>query len=213
MRATGPADQAAAVPPDEERLIQRAQADDPEAVSRLYRRHVESIYRYIHLRVGRQDLAEDLTGDVFVRALEALRTYQYRGVPFSAWLYRIAHDRVVDYYRREARREEDVMVEEPQDAERGPASTLEAGLARERLGKALRRLTPDQQMVISLKFGEDMTNVQVAELMDKTEGAVKSLQHRALASLKRLMDEEHRGKQVHATAESLIASTYHGSYE
>ena len=213
MRATGPADQAAAVPPDERRLIQRAQADDPEAVSRLYRRHVESIYRYIHLRVGRQDLAEDLTGDVFVRALEALRTYQYRGVPFSAWLYRIAHDRVVDYYRREARREEDVMVEEPQDAERGPASTLEAGLAREGLGKALRRLTSDQQMVISLKFGEDMTNVQVAELMDKTEGAVKSLQHRALASLKRLMDEEHRGKQVRTTAESLVARTYHGSYE
>lgn len=141
------------MPPDEQRLIQRAQADDPEAVSRLYRRHVESIYRYIHLRVGRQDLAEDLTGDVFVRALEALRTYEYRGVPFSAWLYRIAHDRVVDYYRREARREEDAMVEEPEDAERGPASTLEAGLVRERLGKALRRLTSDQQMVISLKFG------------------------------------------------------------
>ncbi|MFQ5946257.1 MAG: sigma-70 family RNA polymerase sigma factor [Anaerolineae bacterium] len=192
------------MPPDEQRLIQRAQADDPEAVSRLYRRHVESIYRYIHLRVGRQDLAEDLTGDVFVRALEALRTYEYRGVPFSAWLYRIAHDRVVDYYRREARREEDVLVEEPEDAERGPASTLEAGLARDRLGAALRRLTPDQQMVISLKFGEDMTNAQVAELMDKTEGAVKSLQHRALASLKRFMDEERSGESVKRAGPRLV---------
>lgn len=176
--------------PDEERLIRRAREYDAQALALLYRRHVGAIYRYIHLRVGREDLAEDLTADVFLKMLEGIESFDYRGVPFAAWLFRIAHDRVVDYFRRQAGKETVSLGERLRAPGEGPAATTEAALARERLRQALGWLTEEQQQVVVLKFGEGLTNAEVGRLMGKSEGAVKSLQHRALASLRRFLDKE-----------------------
>jgi len=175
---------------DEERLVRRAKEYDREALSQLYRRHVSAIYRYVHLRVGREDLAEDLTADVFLRMLEGIESFDYRGVPFAAWLFRIAHGRVVDYFRRQAGKETVSLSQRLGAPGEGPAATTEAALARERLRQALGRLTKEQQQVIVLKFGEGLTNAEVGRFLGKSEGAVKSLQHRALASLRRLLEKD-----------------------
>ncbi len=156
----------------------------------LYRRHVGAIYRYIHLRVGREDLAEDLTADVFLKMLEGIESFNYRGVPFAAWLFRIAHDRVVDYFRHQARKETVSLSERLSALGEGPLAMTEAALAGERLRQAFGRLTEEQQQVIVLKFGEGLTNAEVGRLLGKSEGAVKSLQHRALTSLRRFLEKE-----------------------
>ncbi len=175
---------------DEEWLVRRAKEYDREALTQLYRRHVSAIYRYIHLRVGRADLAEDLTADVFLKMLEGIESFDYRGVPFAAWLFRIAHDRVVDYFRRQAGKETLSLSEWLRAPGEGPAATMEAALARERLRQAFWRLTGEQQQVIILKFGEGLTNAEVGRLLGKSEGAVKSLQHRALVSLRRFLEKQ-----------------------
>ena len=175
---------------DEEGLVRRAKEYDREALSQLYRRHVGAIYRYTHLRVGREDLAEDLTADVFLKMLEGIGSFDYRGVPFAAWLFRIAHDRVVDYFRRQAGKKTVSLSEGLSAPGEGPAAMTEAALARERLRQALGRLTEEQQQVMVLKFGEGLTNAEVGRLLGKSEGAVKSLQHRALTSLRRFLEKE-----------------------
>src|SRR3972149_1499440 len=171
---------------DERHLIRRAKQRDEQAFTELYRRHVDLIFRYALLRVGDEHVAEDLTSEVFTRALEGLATYEDRGAPFAAWLYRIANARVIDYWRS-ARRSEvsfdaaefDVAIDE---------STRD-GIAYRALGQALRRLTAEQQEVIILKYVEGFDTAEIAALTGRGEGAVKALQHRALASLARLMDE------------------------
>lgn len=175
---------------DEEQLVRRAKGYDREALSQLYRQHVSVIYRYIHLRVGRGDLAEDLTADVFLKMLEGIESFDYRGVPFAAWLFRIAHDRVVDYFRRQAGKETVSLSKGLNAAGEGHPAITEAVLARERLRQAFGWLTEEQQEVIVLKFGEGLTNAEVGRLLGKSEGAVKSLQHRALASMRRFLEKE-----------------------
>jgi RNA polymerase sigma-70 factor (ECF subfamily) len=169
---------------DERDLIRRAQQRDADAFSELYRRHVDLIFRYVLLRVGDESVAEDLTSEVFVRALEALDAYEDRGAPFAAWLYRIAHSRVVDFWRRSQRTpvsidagEFDLSVE----------ATSRDVLAYSVLADALKRLTAEQQEVIILKYVEGYNAAEIAQLTGRTEGAVKAMQHRALASLARLM--------------------------
>ncbi|MGB5932584.1 MAG: sigma-70 family RNA polymerase sigma factor, partial [Anaerolineae bacterium] len=117
-------------------------------------------------------------------------SFDYRGVPFAAWLFRIAHDRVVDYFRRQAGKETVSLGERLRAPGEGPAAITEAALARERLRQAFGWLTEEQQQVIVFKFGEGLTNAEVGRLLGKSEGAVKSLQHRALASLRRFLDKE-----------------------
>src|SRR5574341_120016 len=96
----------------EARLIEAAQRGDQQAVAELYRRHVDVVYRYVYVRVSQATVAEDITSEVFLRALETLPDYEQRGTPFLGWLYRIAHGRVVDYYRRNSRRVEDQNIED-----------------------------------------------------------------------------------------------------
>ncbi len=173
---------------DESSLIERAKRYDRKAISELYKRHVQSIYRYIYYRVGDVNVAEDLTADVFLKALEGLESFTYRGIPFSAWLYRIAHARVMDHFRQQARREFLPLDERLAAAEEeGPQVTIEARLEHEELQAAIAQLTTDQQQVIILKFVEGLSNAEVARILGKSEGAVKSLQHRALNSLQRIM--------------------------
>ncbi len=175
----------------ESRLIEKAKTYDTEALSELYRRHADAIFRYVYYRVGNQVVAEDLVGDVFVRMLEGLPSYQDTGRPFEAWLYRIAHARVVDHYRKErARRgasvDEGLAASEEQDPDQLVAHRDDA----RRMWEALVDLTDDQQQVISLRFIAGYSTAEVAKLLGKTEGAVKALQHRALASLRRLLETE-----------------------
>lgn len=169
---------------DEGRLIQRARRGDAAAFARLYRDNVQAIYRYIVLRVNDAQLAEDLTGDVFIRALKSMSAYQDQGRPFLAWLYRIAHARVVDYYRQSGRRPTDSDL----DAEPIPVSVdLDHTLLRQQAAKALRaamtQLTDEQQQVVILRFIEGQSLETTAQIMGKNANAIKALQHRALRSL------------------------------
>ena len=158
----------------------------------MYRRHVDAVFRYVYYRVGERQAAEDLVGDVFVRALEGLSAFQDTGRPFEAWLYRIAHARVVDYYRRQAVRRGASLDERL--AANGDASDLSQWVAQRddvrRIWDALRHLTDDQQQVISLRFIAGFSTAEVARVMDKNEGAIRALQYRALASLRRLLEIE-----------------------
>lgn len=169
---------------DEIEIIQRAKAYDPDALSTLYERYYQGIYRYVYYRVGSSALAEDLTADVFVKMLHGIQSYSVQGVPFSAWLYRIARNRVIDHMRRQPEKADLSLEEARVETIASGETTLEQALQRDELLKAVQVLTDDQRQVIILKFIEDMDNATIAAVMGKTEGAVKSLQHRALDTLR-----------------------------
>ena len=171
----------------ESKLIASAQRGDAEAFSELYRRHVDPIYRYMLARVGDPSTAEDLTSEVFMRALESLGNFEDRGVPFAAWLYRIANARAVDFWRRT--KHESLPIDElsPEFAVEMPGGDVFTYHA---LSRALKHLTAEQQQVIVLRFVEGFSTSEISQLMGRTEGAIKALQHRALASLARLMDSQ-----------------------
>jgi len=181
------------MPDDEMRLIRLAQQGDPSACAALYGRHVDAVYRYCYYRVCDSHLAEDLTSEVFVRMVEKLDAFEARGRPMLAWLYTIARNLVTDHHRKTA-----PAVHLPlEDAEGLPSDgdwDLSLRVARtlqvDCLAAAMRHLTEEQRQVILLKFIEDRGNSQVAQLLGKTEGAVKSLQHRALTALRRAIERE-----------------------
>jgi len=169
---------------EEKRLLRAAVRGDSQAFAALYRENVQVIFRYIYNRVSDTHLAEDLTGDVFTKALQGIGSYTDQGKPFVAWLYRIAQARVVDHYRKVKRRPQESDVE----AEPIPVDeNMDENLLRRQAAKALRQamtdLTADQQQVIVLRFIEGYHLEEVAELMDKNANAIKALQHRALRSL------------------------------
>lgn len=168
----------------EQRLLQQAQRGSADAFAELYREHVQVVYRYIAHRVGDTQLAEDLTGDVFTKALEGLSGYTDRGKPFIAWLYRIAHARVVDHYRRVGRRPAESNVDDEPlpitpDMDKRMLRQQAAGALRE----AIAQLTDDQQQVVILRFIEGYKIEEAAAIMGKQPNAIKALQHRALRSL------------------------------
>ena len=176
-------------PDDEEELLEKASRAEPGALGTLYDRYVERIYAYIYHRVGQADLAEDLTGQVFMRMLEAVRSGKGWRTSFSGWLYRIAHNLVIDHYRRKHRATlVDIDDAEPVQAQAGdPVRSVENLYERERLRTALAKLTEEQSQVISLRFLEDLSIAEAAQIMEKTEGAVKALQYRAVLALRRVM--------------------------
>lgn len=173
---------------EEERdLILRAQAYEPGAFAEIYERFYQGIFNYVFYRVIDEPLAEDLAAEVFVKALEAIDTYTFRGVPFSAWLYRIANNLVTDHFRRKPRNNH-LPLEETQVADdESPTDLMERGFTQRELQAALALLTDEQQQVVILKFVDGLSNIEVASVLGKTEGAIKSLQHRALASLGRVL--------------------------
>ncbi len=173
-------------------LIRRAQQGDQQALVEIYERCQPSIYTYIFYRTGDQALSEDLSAEVFVRMIDKLSTFVLDQRPILAWLYTIARNLVIDYYRR-ANKQVAIEVEDTlmaDDETTRPAAVVEMRLDQQSLVKALRHLTEEQRQVIILKFVEDRSNAEIATLLDKTEGAVKSLQHRALAALQRVLEQE-----------------------
>ena len=167
-------------------VLERAIQGDPDAFSALYECYVDRIYNYIYYRTGNHFDAEDLTARVFHRALGHIQSYNNRGVPFSAWLYRIAHNLVANWYRDRGRRREVPLEDYISPAER--SEHLETSLVRnqenERLFKAIRKLPMDRQHLLVLKFVERLSNAEVAVIMRRSEGAIKSLYHRTLLALR-----------------------------
>ena len=179
---------------DDTKLLNRAKAFDAVALSTLYDRYESRIYNYIYHRVGDAQVAEDLTAQVFLRMLEAIHNENAWRSSFSGWLYRIAHNLVIDHYRRQARQAHISLDDAPtmpaEDAD--PLQAAEWQLQQEHLRKAINRLTEEQAQVVSLRFLEGLSISEVAKVIGKTEGAVKALQYRAIVSLRRLLDYEYR---------------------
>ncbi|MFQ5610841.1 MAG: RNA polymerase sigma factor [Anaerolineae bacterium] len=180
--ATDPAD-------DQEReLIERAKTD-PEAFGILYERYVDQIYNYIYFHTGNREDAEDLTARTFHRALSKIGGYVHKGVPFSAWLYRIAHNLVANWHRDNSRRKVVALdaVADIRQPEAGPAQQAERKEQQEILLEAIHQLPRQYQQLLVLKFSEGMSNAAIGEIMGRSEGAIKSLYHRALISLRKLL--------------------------
>jgi RNA polymerase sigma-70 factor (ECF subfamily) len=176
---------------DEALLIKRAKEGEQAAFAEIYTRHHDAIYTYVYFRVNDAGLAEDLAGEVFVRMVEKIDGFTYRGRPLLAWLYTIARNLLVDHQRQQAQTNHQPLDERLVAGEASPQEVTAQSLNRDCLARALRHLTEDQQLVILHKLLEGRSNAEVADLLGKTEGAIKSLQHRALASLRRAVLKEH----------------------
>ena len=176
-------------------LIARAK-EDPAAFSLLYERYVKNIYSYIYYRTGNHHDAEDLVSRTFYRALKHFARYEDRGAPFSAYLYRIAHNMVANWHRDRSRRQVvplDEMMLSSVKREQPSAVAEEKGEQEVLLG-AVHHLPPDRQELLILKFVDQLSNAEIAKIMGRTEGAIKSLYHRTLLALRQDLVEETNGQ-------------------
>ncbi len=165
-------------------LIRAAQRGDEQAFGELYNAYVHDIYRYILYRVGNSDTAQDLTAEVFLRVVEGLIRYQDRQIPLLAWLYRIAHARVIDYYRHTRRTGEPDDIDAVElSADDDLDSDLMLTFHQQKIHDAIRKLPSDQQQVILLRFIEGYNIQKTAEMLGKSQGAVKMIQRRALQAM------------------------------
>lgn len=174
----------------DDKLIERVKSD-PTAFSEIYEQYVDKIYSYIFHRTGSRLDAEDLTAHTFYQALANIDRYTDRGLPISAWLYRIAHNAVANWHRDRHRRPTvplDHLTESP-EPKGNPDQTAEKWDREQALLQAMRKLHPDRQLLLILKFTEGLSNAQIGEVMDRSEGAVKSLYHRTLTTLRSHMEE------------------------
>ncbi|NLG99908.1 MAG: sigma-70 family RNA polymerase sigma factor [Chloroflexi bacterium] len=190
-------------PPEPSNEAQRSESDevaaamkgDTEAFSALYERYVTRIYNYIYYRTGNRYEAEDLTSRVFHRALRHIDRYDNRGIPFSAWLYRIAHNLVANWHRDNSRRKEVPLEDYTQQPHRAqaPEASVVDNQELEELLAVIRRLPAVRQQLLILKFVEGLSNAEVAVIMMRSEGAIKSLYHRTLMALRdELSKQEHK---------------------
>ena len=174
---------------DEMSLLARARALEDEALAEIHDRYYDAIFRYIVFRVSNQQVAEDLTSEVFVRLLSALRDHTAPQNTLRGWLYGVAFRVVNDFHRKQYRREEVQLNEGIASNSNNPLETVAERLSWRQLRAAMSELTDAQREVIALRFGQEMPIRDVAQLLGKTEGAVKQLQARAIASLARTLKE------------------------
>lgn len=172
---------------DEQNLIHLVKQGDKEAFAQLYENHFDKIYRYVVLRIGNKTEAEDMTQQVFLNALRSVSTFKWKGVPFSSWLFRIAHNLVVDYMRKEKRQTIVCLDESMVSSDCGPQLLAEQKLDTEQLIRATQKLTAAQREVISLRFAGGLSVAEAAKVMGKSEGAVKALQHSAVINLRKAL--------------------------
>ncbi len=171
---------------EEETLVRRAQQNEQEAFAQLYETHFDKIYRYVATRIGDRMEAEDVTQQVFLKALRSISSFKWKGIPFSAWLFRIAHNQVVDYFRK--RKHIAVPLDESLASnDNNPQLRAEQRQDIEQLLLATKHLTEAQREVISLRFAGELSITQVAKVMSKSEGAVKALQHSAITALRKTL--------------------------
>lgn len=176
----------------EEQLLEAAVAYDDVALGELYDRYEARIFSYIYRRTGDEAVAEDLTAQVFVKMLQAIRDRRAWHSSFSGWLYRIAHNVVIDQYRQRERHAQIGLDDAPDlvAEDDDPAVSAELRLTTDKVRFAMRQLTDEQAEVLSLRFLEGYSIFEVASLMNKTEGAIKALQYRAVATLRNLLEHE-----------------------
>jgi RNA polymerase sigma-70 factor (ECF subfamily) len=177
------------MPDNEIRLIQRAKEGDRAAFAEIFARHRLSIYRYTLSLVGDVAVAEDVTGEVFVRLVERIDQFTYRGRPLLAWLFAIARNLVQDHYRRQKNTAEMSWEECLVAGSTNPEETVECHLTQEQLAVALARLTDKQRQVILLRFIDGLDIKSVARTLGIPASAVKSLQYRGLAALRRILEK------------------------
>ncbi len=177
---------------EEQSLIKKAQAGNSAAFGRLYDRYLPSIYRFVFIRVGRKQDAEDISQQVFTSAWQNIDGFEFKGYPFSSWIYRIASNAVIDYYRTAKNNVSiDNVPEEFFSEETNDEANVDRAINMTTVRVALTRLEPDQQNVLIMKFVEDLSNKEIAEALGKSEGAVRVIQHRALKQLKTHLDGTH----------------------
>ena len=172
---------------DEESIVRRAQQRDEEAFTQLYEANFDKIYRYVALRIGDKTEAEDMTQQVFLKALQSLSSFKWRGISFSAWLFRIAHNQVVDYLRKKTKQATTLLDESLVSSNSDPQLVAEHKLDIEQLLSATKRLTEAQREVLSLRFAGELPVAEVAKVMGKSQGAVKALQHSAIGALRKVL--------------------------
>jgi RNA polymerase sigma-70 factor (ECF subfamily) len=170
----------------EEDVLVLASKGDKDAFGMLYERYTERIFNYVYYRTGNVHDAEDLTARVFQRAMNHIRNYTDRGVPFSAWLYRIAHNLVANWHRDRSRKQEIPIDDLPVLPAKGdhPETALVRTEEQDALLRLIRRLPSERQNLLILKFVENMSNTEIGQIMGRSEGAVKSLYHRTLLALR-----------------------------
>jgi len=175
---------------NEESLVRRAQQHDQDAFAQLYEEYFDKIYRYIAFKIGNKTGAEDMTQQVFLNAIKSISSFRWRGIPFSAWLFRIAHNQVVDYLRKKAKHATTSLDEVLVSNGNNPQLVAEQNLDIERLLLATKQLTQAQREVISLRFASELSIAQVAKVMGKSQGAIKALQHSAIVALRKTLSVE-----------------------
>lgn len=178
---------------DEERLFERVCTYEPQALEKLYDAYAPLIYAYLYRRLQDAPLAEDLTSEVFLRLLRAFRSREVWHTSLRGWLYRVAHNLVMDHYRQQV---PNVTLDEGLSSDPDTPDTddveeqVSEWCTRRQLRAALKRLTPEQQEVLALRFGEQLSTQETAEVMGKSVSAIEALQHRALATLRRMLKSE-----------------------
>lgn len=171
---------------EEEKLIKKAQKGENEAFAKLYDFYIEKIYRFIYIKTSNKSDAEDLTQQVFLSAWQSIKSFRYEGHPFSSWLYKIARNLVIDYYRKKKPQEIEFseLLFELEEVKVNFEKDFDKNLLIEKVKSVLKRLPVEQQDVIILKFIDNLSNKEIAKILNKSEGAIRVLQHRALKQLK-----------------------------
>ncbi|BBC35636.1 RNA polymerase subunit sigma-24 [Streptomyces graminofaciens] len=175
-------------------LVERAQAGEADAFGRLYDQYSDTVYRYIYYRVGGKATAEDLTSETFLRALRRIGTFTWQGRDFGAWLVTIARNLVADHFKSSRFRLEVTTGEmlDANEVERSPEDSVLESLSNAALLEAVRRLNPQQQECVTLRFLQGLSVAETARVMGKNEGAIKTLQYRAVRTLARLLPDDAR---------------------
>ncbi|KJK56291.1 RNA polymerase subunit sigma-24 [Saccharothrix sp. ST-888] len=175
-------------------LVERAQNGESEAFGRLYDHYADTVYRYIYYRVGSRATAEDLTSETFLRALRRIGTFTWQGRDFGAWLVTIARNLVADHFKSSRFRLEVTTGEmlDSNECERSPEDSVLESLSNAALLEAVRRLNPQQQECVTLRFLQGLSVAETARIMGKNEGAIKTLQYRAVRTLARLLPPDAR---------------------
>lgn len=175
-------------PDNEKQLIAQAKKGNKEAVSALYEAYADAIFQYLSYRVESHMVAEDITSEVFLRMVQGLPKFEDRGVPFGAWLFRIAVNLLNEYYRQNKKMTWTVLSDETRSDEADPSDHLEEEEEHKRLREAIQTLPQDYQDVLVLRFMQNLPYAQVAAILNKSELALRSLQHRALKALGEKLD-------------------------
>ena len=166
------------------------QREKENRLASLYDEYFDKIARYIYVRIGDKNEAEDLAGEVFLKALESLKSYKERGIPMQAWLYRIAHNLVVDHLRKATKLKtvpiDTVQIESRED----PVATAEKNIEMERVNEAMQKLTPEQREVVRLRFFGGLSSKEVGAILRKSDGAVREMQRAAVEKLRGLLTSE-----------------------